>query len=240
LWRGGVQAFTRRLAMPPRRYITLLSALVHASIISTVFVTQLFSPGPLPIPRSVLAFSDALPVQLKDIPLPPPPRGSSAPTEQTSASAAPLDAPRDIAPETGLENMPSTPQTMNTPGVESGVVGGIDLPGQGLRVEPPPPPPPAPQQPMRLHSGMEPPRKIVNVPPRYPATAQMARIEGPVVLDAVIDATGRVTDVRVVRSIRLLDQAAIDAVRQWRFTPTLLNGEPVSILLTVTVRFTLQ
>lgn len=222
--------------MPPRRYITLLSAFVHAAILSTVIVAQLLSVGPLPTPRTVLAFSDALPVRITDIPLPPPPRGSSAPAEQTSAGAAPLDAPRDIAPETGLENLPSTPHTMDTPGVEGGVPGGIELPGQGLRVEPPPPTP----QPMRLHSGMEPPRKIVNVPPRYPATAQIARVEGVVVLDAVIDATGRVTDVRVVRSIRLLDQAAIDAVRQWRFTPTLLNGEPVSILLTVTARFTLQ
>ena len=69
--------------------------------------------------------------------------------------------------------------------------------------------------------------------------AQAAHVEGLVVLDAVIDAAGRVTDVRVTHSIRLLDEAAIDAVRQWRFTPTLLNGEPVSILLTVSVRFTL-
>jgi protein TonB len=86
---------------------------------------------------------------------------------------------------------------------------------------------------------MQAPRKIVDVAPRYPIHAQQAHIEGVVVLDAVIDATGRVTDVRVTRSIRLLDQAAIDAVRQWRFTPTLLNGEPVSVLLTVTLRFTL-
>jgi protein TonB len=87
---------------------------------------------------------------------------------------------------------------------------------------------------------MQAPRKIVHVPPRYPPTAQAARVEGLVALEAVIDATGRVNDVRVVHSIPPLDQAAIDAVRQWRFTPTLLNGEPVSILLTVTVRFTLQ
>ena len=224
--------------MPPRRYITLLSALVHATIISTVFVTQLLSPGPLPMPRSVLAFSDALPVQLKDIPLPPPPRGSAPAAEHTSGHAAPLIAPRDIAPETGRENTPST-QTIDVPGVDAGLPGGIELPGQDLRVEPPPPPPPPPQQPMLLHVGMEPPRKIVNVPPRYPSTAQAARIEGLVVLDAVIDVAGRVTDVRVTRSIPMLDQAAIDAVRQWRFTPTRLNGEPVSILLTVTVRFTL-
>jgi len=86
---------------------------------------------------------------------------------------------------------------------------------------------------------MQAPRKIVNVPPHYPPHAQAAHVEGTVVLDAVIDPTGRVTDVRVTRSVNLLDQAAVEAVRQWRFTPTLLNGEAVSILLTVTVRFTL-
>ena len=225
--------------MPPRRYITLLSAFVHAAIVSTVIVTQLLSPDPLPIPRSVLAFSDAFPAQLKDVPLPPPPRRSSASAAHPSANAAPLNAPSDIAPETGRENTLSTQQTMDMPGVDGGLPGGIDLPGHGVRVEPPPPPAPPPQQPMRLHSGMEYPRKIVNVAPRYPSTAQAAHVEGPVILDAVIDPTGRVTDVQVIHSIRLLDQAAIDAVRQWRFTPTRLNGEPVSILLTVTVRFTL-
>jgi protein TonB len=225
--------------MPPRRYITLLSAFVHAAILSTVIVTQLLSLGPLPTPRTVLAFSDMLPVRLHDIPLPAPPRVASVRAGTASMNAAPLDAPSDIAPETGRENTASTQQTVDMPGVDAGLPGGIELPGHGVRVEPPPPPPPAPQPPMRLHAGMEPPRKIVNVPPRYPSTAQAAHIEGSVVLDAVIDATGRVTDVRVVHSIRLLDQAAIDAVRQWRFTPTRLNGEPVSILLTVTVRFTL-
>jgi protein TonB len=61
-----------------------------------------------------------------------------------------------------------------------------------------------------------------------------------VILEAVIDAQGRVESVRVLRSIALLDQAAADAVRQWRFTPTLLNGEPVPIVMTVTVNFALR
>jgi protein TonB len=61
-----------------------------------------------------------------------------------------------------------------------------------------------------------------------------------VILEAVIAEDGRVRDVRVLRSIQLLDQAAIDAVRQWRFTPTLLNGVPVPIVMTVTVNFELQ
>ena len=70
--------------------------------------------------------------------------------------------------------------------------------------------------------------------------AQAVRKEGVVILEAVIDARGNVTTVKVLRSIQLLDQAAVDAVRQWRFTPTLLNGEPVPIVLTVTVDFRLQ
>jgi protein TonB len=225
--------------MPPRRSITLLSALVHAVILSTVIVAQLLSLGPLPTPRTVLAFSDVLPVRIIDIPLPAPPRSHSAPAEETPVNAAPIEAPRDIAPETGREDTPSTRRMSDVPGVEAGMPGGIELPGHALRIEPLPAPPRASQEPMRLHSGMRVPRKIVHVPPRYPPTAQAARIEGLVMLEAVIDAAGRVNDVRVIRSIPLLDQAAVEAVRQWRFTPTLLNGEPVSILLTVTLRFTL-
>jgi periplasmic protein TonB len=226
--------------MPPRRYIRVLSALIHVAIVSTLIGAQLFSTGPLPTPHTVLAFSNPLPIRIVDIPLPPPPRGSAPVAVDTSANLAPIVAPTDITPETGIENLPAGRASMDVPGVEPGIPGGIDLPGSGLRVEPPPPPPaPVPQQPIRLRSGMEPPRKTVNVLPKYPATAQAAHIDGTVVLDAVIDATGRVTDVRVIRSIRLLDQAAIDAVREWRFTPTLLNGNPVPILLTVTVQFRL-
>jgi protein TonB len=224
--------------MPPRRFITVLSALVHAAILSTIFVTQLLSLGPLPVPRTVLAFSDALPISIRDIPLPPPARGGPAPSEATSPGVAPIEAPADITPEREVTDSSAGHDATAVRGVETGVVGGIDLPGNGLQVEPPPPPPVS-REPIRLHAGMQAPRKIVNVPPHYPPHAQAARVEGTVVLDAVIDPTGRVTDVRVTHSVNLLDQAAVEAVRQWRFTPTLLNGEPVSILLTVTVRFTL-
>jgi len=67
-----------------------------------------------------------------------------------------------------------------------------------------------------------------------------ARVAGMVVLEATIDARGKVVDVRVLRSVPLLDQAAIDAVRQWEFTPTRLNGMAVPVVLTVTVNFTLR
>ena len=87
---------------------------------------------------------------------------------------------------------------------------------------------------------MQAPRKIADATPMYPAVARTARVEGVVILEAVIDAAGRVESVRVLRSIPLLDQAAVEAVRQWIYTPTLLNGVPVPVIMTVTVNFTLQ
>jgi len=106
-------------------------------------------------------------------------------------------------------------------------------------VLPPPPPSIVPAAPVRVGSGIRPPQKIHHVAPIYPAVAQAARLTGVVILDAVIREDGSVANVRILRSLPLLDQAAVDAVRQWRFTPTLLNGRPVSVVMTVTVAFSM-
>ena len=79
-----------------------------------------------------------------------------------------------------------------------------------------------------------------NVNPVYPQDAQDARVQGVVIIEARIEADGTVSRARVLRSIPMLDEAAVDAVRQWQFTPTLLNGQPVPVIMTVTVNFTLQ
>jgi protein TonB len=104
--------------------------------------------------------------------------------------------------------------------------------------EPPEPAPPAPVQetgPIRVSAGQGP-GLIKKVEPRYPPIAQSARIEGTVVVDAVIRKDGTVSDVTVLRSSsKMFDQACIDAVRQWRFTPS-----PQDVVLTVTVNFTLR
>jgi protein TonB len=70
--------------------------------------------------------------------------------------------------------------------------------------------------------------------------AQVARVEGVVILEAILDARGHVASVHVLRSVALLDQAAVAAVEQWTYTPTLLNGVAVPVVMTVTVQFTLQ
>jgi TonB family protein len=82
------------------------------------------------------------------------------------------------------------------------------------------------------------PKKIKDVKPIYPAIAQTARVSGPVTIEATIGADGKVVDATVVKSIPMLDQAALDAVEQWEYLPTMLNGTPVPVRVTVTVNFT--
>jgi TonB family protein len=94
--------------------------------------------------------------------------------------------------------------------------------------------------PVRVGGDIKEPKKIKHVAPVYPDIAQASRVQGVVILELIIDPNGDVSDARVLRSIALLDQAALDAVMQWRFTPTLLNGNPVSVIMTVTVNFSLN
>jgi len=125
-------------------------------------------------------------------------------------------------------------------GVEGGVPGGVMGGVVGGLPEAPPPPPPPPQAPVRVGGAIKQPTKLKNVPPVYPPIAQSARVQGVVIIEATIGADGKVKDAKVLRSIPLLDQAALDAVKQWVFTPTLLNNVPVPVIMTVTVNFTLQ
>ena len=94
-------------------------------------------------------------------------------------------------------------------------------------------------QPVRVGGQIKAPTQIRKVQPSYPLEAQAAKVQGIVILEAIIGVDGRVTDARVLRSVPLLDQAAVDAVKQWEYTPTLLNGVPTPIIMTVTVTFNL-
>jgi TonB family protein len=97
-----------------------------------------------------------------------------------------------------------------------------------------------PDSAIRVGGNIKAPTKIRDVRPVYPDIAQQARVQGVVIIEVVIGPEGHVQDAKVLRSIPLLDEAALDAVRQWRFTPTLLNGVPVPVIMTVTVNFTVQ
>jgi TonB family protein len=119
----------------------------------------------------------------------------------------------------------------------------------GVMLGPPPPPPPPPGMapaapsgltPVRVGGNIKTPTKVKDVPPVYPPDAFAARITGVIILEVTVDTDGRVSDAKILRSIPLLDPAALEAVRQWEFTPTELNGTRVPVIMTVTVNFTLQ
>jgi periplasmic protein TonB len=104
----------------------------------------------------------------------------------------------------------------------------------------PPPPPPGEKKPIPVGGAIQRPAKVHHVAPVYPAIALQARVEGLVIISATIGVDGSVTDATVLSAKPLLAEAAVEAVRQWRFTPTRLNGEPVPVMMTVTVAFRRQ
>jgi TonB family protein len=117
---------------------------------------------------------------------------------------------------------------------------------------PEPPPPPfigfgeayedtmARLSPVRVGGGVKIPVKTKDARPAYPADAQAAQVQGVVIVEALIDSSGAVANAKVLRSIPLLDEAALAAVSRWQFAPTAVNGAPASVTMTVTVNFTLK
>jgi protein TonB len=220
------------------RNAPIVSVAVHALVVAALAVLSFSDVGTLPLPRQVLAYRHAS--AIADIELPPRPAARAPSTPRSAApavavAAAPVVAPEGIAPESGISVLYSGEPV---DGMPTGLVAELPRPLNGVRVEVPPQPPPA--EPVRLHQGIRAPEKVVHVPPPYPTIALHARREGIVILEATIDIHGNVIATTVLRSVPLFDAAAIEAVRQWKYTPALLNDRPVPVIMTVTVRFALQ
>ena len=214
----------------------VFSFLVHTAMLAAVMVVRIFATTELPDPPISTTFMMAAAAETPEVP--PPQRATQPATPAVNQNAIPLVAPESIAPEIPGDIPDTAPL--------SSVVG-VGAPGDPVGdagVGPPPPPrvvpPPPPATPIRPGGNVRPPQKVHNVAPAYPPIAQAARVSGTVILDALITEDGSVRDVKVLRSVALLDAAAIEAVRQWRFTPTLLNGIPVQVIMTVTVTFNLN
>ena len=228
---------------------TVFSAVTHIVILGGVIGTTLFlvTEG-LPKIPTMIAFVAEVPA-----PPPPPPPPPPAPGPRPAQAARPIptrgdftfpvQVPTQILPETGLdmggeEGVPGGVEGGIPGGVVGGIVGGIitDI------APPPPPPPPPPQKlaPIRVGGEIRAPELTYRVEPVYPDIAVMAHATGVVILEATINERGEVTNVTVLRSRKLLDQAAIDAVKQWRYTPLLLNGVPRTFILTVTLNFSIK
>ena len=214
----------------------VFSFLVHTAVLGVAMVVRLVATTELPDPPIATRFMVAAPAEVPDVPPPPPPAvQSTAPV--ANQNAIPLTAPENIAPEPPRD----LPDTV---AVGPNVIIGTPGPGAGEIIGEPPPQraatPPPPREPIRPGGNVRPPQKVHHVAPAYPTIAQAARVSGVVILDALIAEDGSVRDVKVIRSVPLLDGSALEAVRQWRFTPTLLNGVPVQVIMTVTVTFNLN
>jgi protein TonB len=181
-------------------------------------------------------------------PPPPPPPPQAAPVKVVKPVArlltqgklmAPRAIPKDVAVFKEAELPPEPP-------AGSGVIGGLGggdilggLGGGSSAGAPPPPPPKATQTRIKLGGQVQAAKIVAQPQPLYPALARQARIQGNVVLHAIIDKDGRVGQLEVVSGHPLLVQAALDAVKQWRYQPTQLNGDPVEVDTTITVSFVL-
>jgi protein TonB len=225
---------------------TILSIATHLVIVGSVVGAALFwMTGGLPEVPSMMAFVAEMPAP----PPPPPPPAPAArpkaaempkPVPSTGQISFPVESPREIGPESNIdfgeeEGVPG--------GVEGGIPGGV-LGGVvgGLLTEVPAPPPPPPQTlpPVRIGGKIQAPTLIRRVEPVYPDIAVLAHVTGVVILEATVNERGEVVNVVVLRSIKMLDQAAINAVKQWRYSPVLLNGTPRSFVLTVTLSFSIK
>jgi periplasmic protein TonB len=214
-----------------RKYTFAFSVLAHALAIAWVIIAPALATDDLPELRRTSSFIIVKPVLPDPIPVTPT-RTATAPTP----NPIPLEPPDGVQPEPAVE--PIDPASLAIPGpptigVPFGepVVGGDPLP---------PPTPPRPKEPMPVGGLIHPPKKIVHVAPIYPPFALAAGRPGMVILQAVISEDGSVREVKVLRSDPLFDQAAMDAVKQWRFTTPMLNGQPIPVVMTVTVGFTLN
>jgi periplasmic protein TonB len=256
---------TRRTKQGRRKLTLPVSIAVHAVILFAVLVVPYLRYSELPEPAlgTVHAFF------VEPVSAPPPPPPPPAPPKAAVAApkvskpqpviqpkptfTAPIEVPKEVPRDEGVsaesvaDVAPAAGASAGEPGgVEGGVPGGVagGIPGGivggvlgGVPKEEPPPPP---DKPVRVGGQIKAPRKVRDSAPAYPDVAKQARVEGVVVLEAVINPEGRVTEVKVLRGSPLLDDAAVNAVKNWVYTPTLLNGVPVPIVMSVTVSFKLS
>lgn len=221
-----------------------LSVVVHTALVAAVIIVPVLFDDALPAPSDALRAFFVSPAEVAPPPPPPPPPAAGARVVPKAPAAARLpESTKLTAPVEIPQEMPP-PETLSF-GVEGGVPGGVEggVPGGvvggivgGLPAEAPPPP----AKVVRVGGMLRAPKILHRVQPEYPELARAARLQAMVILEAHVGTSGLVQDVKVLRGQPLFDAAAIAAVKQWRYVPLLLNGQPTEFILTVTIVFNLK
>jgi protein TonB len=221
---------------------------LHIVILALLLIVPLYTTGTIHLSKY-----NAVPLLAPPPPPAPPAGGAIAsphiarPRSQFTYTVHKLTAPNFIPKRVSGENTGAA-ASPDLDGVAGGVPGGVvggelgglvggALGGTGTAVPPPPPQQQRTKRVVRAGSLLKAPRQIYSVNPEYPTLARQTRIQGTVVVDAVIDEKGNVVQARVVSGHPLLVDAALKAVLQWKYEPTSLNGQPVSVELQVQVNF---
>jgi protein TonB len=234
---------TKRTNKP---WTVVLSMAVQSFVILVLILIPLIYTEALP--KAMMATMLTAPPP----PPPPPPPPVAAQIVHVKPQAHLMDAGKLIAPkviprdikiikEEAEPDVMSSGMTGGVPGgVSGGSMGGVlggDIGGMGTA---PAPPKPRPTGPVRVGGNVQAARIINRINPVYPPLARQTRISGTVRLHAIIGKDGTIQSLEVMSGHPLLQQAALDAVRQWRYQPTLLNGDAVDVDTTIDVIFTLN
>jgi protein TonB len=222
-----------------------ISIAMHVITVGVLLLVPLIYTSALPIPEwSTRVLAPKLTVEQTPLvpPLPKKPIINRFVQVHSTDLVAPTAIPREIV-TVDEPRTTAVPFSLPIAGVVSSILRSV-RPDE-TAVQPPPPPPPVRTEPealapIRVGSGVQQANLIELVRPVYPHLARVARVEGIVVLEAVIAKDGSVQNLRVVSGHQFLIQAAIDAVSRWRYRPTLLNDEPAEVITTVTVTFRLN
>jgi len=212
-----------------------LSIATHLLIVAALVIVPFTAVSVFPTPESALAFT-------------PPPAPRPIPVVMRSSPAALRDDIHLNVTAPALHAVQSVAEPPPTMGTLTSTAHSWPLAGPPFAVFMPPvaedvPPaavPPSSAPPVRVGGAIGEPRRVHYVAPVFPAVARTSRTEGVVILEIVVTRDGLIRDATLLRSHPMFDQAALDAVRQWRYTPTTLNGTPVDVTMTVTVRFNLE
>jgi protein TonB len=225
----------------------LISVLTHVAVISVPILLGLFFTDTINIKQYAAMMLVAPPP-----PPPPPPPASAivkvAPVRRTFMNAGKLIAPTVIPKQIAdIKEAPLEPDNLG--GVAGGVLGGVPggqmggvlggVIGGVLNTAARPVAPPGKSAPVRVGGRVRPPKPIIQTHPEYPALAKQAHIQGQVQIDAVLDEQGNVIEMKIVSGPPLLYQAALDALKKWKYEPTYLNDQPIAVQMIVNITFTL-
>ena len=218
---------------------------LHIVILAALIIVPLYTTGTIQLSK----YDETPLVAPPAGPPPPPPAAARAVVPHTSTTRpkltytqGKLTAPTSIPKTVSVDNAAAAPDLGGVVGgvpggLAGGQVGGV-FGGTGTSV-PIPPPQPATKRIVRVGSSLKAPRQIYSIQPEYPPLARQAHVWGTVVVDAVIDEHGNVVQARALSGHPLLISAALKAVLQWKYEPTLLSGTPVAVEMEVTVHFNL-